>query len=201
MNIPVELSRILITDLGDSQLIFLKEIHGERTFPILIGMFEAQAIDNRLKGVTFPRPMTHDLLADVIQKLGGSLETIVISDLREHTFIASLMVRCGGQVVEIDARPSDAIALAAGLNTPIFVSEKVFGLVTNNGPNTRAGRLELLRERRAILAEQIELLKEMLNDKNLNATTSQADIQSYHQQLAQMETEFTAIDEILKRLK
>lgn len=201
MDIPVELSRILITELGDSQVIFLREIDGERTFPILIGLFEAKAIDNRLKEVEFPRPMTHDLLANTIHAMGGTLEKIVISDLREHTFIASLFVRHGGEVIEIDARPSDAVALAAGLNTPIFVAGKIFDLVTGNGPKTRAGRLELLRQRRDMLAEQMGLMQDMLDDTDFKTTASQSDVDEYLHQLALMQAEHKAISELLNRLK
>jgi len=201
MDIPVELSRILITELGDSQIIFLKEIDGERTFPILIGLFEAKAIDDRLKGVKFPRPLTHDLLANTISAMGGTIEKVLISDLRDHTFIASLFVRRDGEVIEIDARPSDAIALATGTPAPIFVADKVFELIMGSGPQTRQGRLELLRQRSEILAEQIKLLQEMLDDKSFRESISQDEADDYFQQLEQMQTERQAITEILNRLK
>ncbi len=201
MDIPVELSRILITELGESQVIFLKETGGERSFPILIGIFEAQAIDNRLKGVEFPRPMTHDLLSETIKAMGGRLEKIVINDLYEHTFVASLFVERGGELIEIDSRPSDAIALAAGLDTPIFVAEKVFEAVTANTANTREGRLEMLRQRREMLAEQISQFQEMLDTTNLTSEIDPVDREEYQQQLAKMQTEYKAISEILDRLK
>ncbi|MFW6066418.1 MAG: bifunctional nuclease family protein, partial [Planctomycetota bacterium] len=82
MDVPMELSRVLITELGDQQVIFLKEKGGERSFPIVIGIAEALAIDRRLKGVPMPRPMTHDLMANVIESLGGTVERVVIHDLQ-----------------------------------------------------------------------------------------------------------------------
>ena len=125
MAVQVELKRIIITETSNEQVIYLKEVEGERSFPIVIGSTEALAIDRRLKGMTMPRPQTHDLLSDVIEKLEGHLERIVITDLQEHTFFASLVIRHGGKIVEIDSRPSDAIALGVAKNVPIFVAEHV----------------------------------------------------------------------------
>ena len=127
MEIPVELSQILINEAIDQQVIVLKELNGARSFPIVIGMPEILAIDRRLKGIELPRPMTHDLLAKVIEQMGGAIEKVVVTDLREHTFFASIFIRQGELLVEVDSRPSDAIGLAAGLNVPLFVEEQVFG--------------------------------------------------------------------------
>ena len=93
-----------------------------RTF---IGIAEAFAIDRRLKGIGAPRPLTHDLLASAIEQLGGQLEKIIINDLREHTFFAKLLIRQDGQLIEIDSRPSDAIALGVASESPIYVEEHV----------------------------------------------------------------------------
>ncbi len=125
MDVPVDLARIVIQDTSDQQIIFLREQDGVREFPIVIGDTEACAIDRRLKGYKKARPMTHDLLADAIEKLGGELEKIVINDLKSHTFFAQLVVRAQGEVIEIDSRPSDAIALGVASETPIFVAEHV----------------------------------------------------------------------------
>ncbi|MCG8407123.1 MAG: bifunctional nuclease family protein [Phycisphaerales bacterium] len=125
MEVRVGLARIVISETSDSQIIFLREHNGEREFPIVIGDAEAYAIDRRLKGYKKARPMTHDLLADTIEKLHGELEKIVINDLKNHTFYAQLVVRANGEVIEIDSRPSDAIALGVASDTPIFVSEHV----------------------------------------------------------------------------
>ncbi len=125
MDVRMNLARIVIQDTSDQQIIFLREREGTREFPIVIGDPEAAAIDRRLKGYKRARPMTHDLLADVIQQLGAELEKIVINDLKNHTFYAKLVLRSNGEVIEIDSRPSDAIALGVASETPIFVSEHV----------------------------------------------------------------------------
>lgn len=126
MEIEVELSRIIINETADQQIIVLKEIDGDRSFPVVIGMNEILAIDRRLKNIEFPRPMTHDLLGNVIEALGGEIDRIVINDLRNHTFYAMIYIEMEDEVVEVDSRPSDAIALASGLDVPIFVEEQVF---------------------------------------------------------------------------
>ncbi len=126
MEVPVELSQILINEAVDQQIIVLKEQEGQRSFPIIIGMPEILAIDRRLKGYELPRPLTHDLLAHVIDQMGGQVIKVVINDMREHTFYAKIWVRQNSKTIEIDSRPSDAIALACGLNAPIFVEEHVF---------------------------------------------------------------------------
>ena len=135
MLIRMDLARIIIVETGDSQVIILKERDGDRHFPILIGINEALAIDRRLKGLKTPRPLTHDLMASIIEQLDGVLEQIVISDLREHTFFARLVVRRNGKVVEIDSRPSDAIALGAAVGTPIFVEDHVLREVWSENSN------------------------------------------------------------------
>ena len=125
MAVQMELSRILITETQDYQLIELREVDGERKFPIVIGPYEAMAIERRLKGMPINRPQTHELLANTIEEMGGRLERIVISDLRDHTFFATLVVRQDSQLIEIDSRPSDAIALGIATMVPIFVEEHV----------------------------------------------------------------------------
>ena len=200
MDIPVELSRIVISELGDQQVIFLREIDGERSFPILIGIGEALAIDRRLKGIPTPRPLTHDLLMHTIFAMGGTLSKIVIHDLIEHTFMARLHIEQHGQDIEVDSRPSDAVALAVGLDTPIFVADHVFEGILNAEPGTREQRLDLLRNRLAILDEQINILADMLSDESFLADTPAAVVESHHRQLAEMETERDAVEHILEKL-
>lgn len=134
MTVRMELSRIFIRELKDLQFIELQEIDGERSFPIAIGLPEAQAIERRLKGLEPPRPQTHDLLAATIAALGGSLEHIVIHDLSDNTFYARLVVRHNGREIEIDSRPSDAIARGVASNVPIFVEEKVLEAASSEEP-------------------------------------------------------------------
>ena len=123
--VQMELTRIIINENNEQQIIFLKEVDGERTFPIVIGIFEATSIDRRVKGLPAPRPLTHDLVASVIDHLGGELRDIYISELRDHTYFAKLRIRMNGELVEVDSRPSDAIALAVTASVPIYVAEDV----------------------------------------------------------------------------
>jgi len=125
MEVRMDLARIVISDTSEQQIIVLKEREGERQFPIVIGVTEALAIDRRVKGIVTPRPLTHDLLASVISHLGGELERVVVNDLRDHTFYAKLIIRRNGELIEVDARPSDAIALGVANETPIYVVESV----------------------------------------------------------------------------
>ncbi len=126
MEVEVELSKIIINEAVDQQIIVLKELEGDRSFPIVIGMMEILAIDRRLKNIQLPRPMTHDLLADVIDQMGGDVEKVVICDLSNGTFYARLHIDTDGEMVEVDSRPSDAIALGVGVGASIFVDEQVF---------------------------------------------------------------------------
>jgi bifunctional DNase/RNase len=125
MSVQMELHKIIISEMQDQQIIMLKEVDGERTFPIVIGSSEAYAIDRRLKGIPTPRPLTHDLLASVIEQLGGEIEQIEINDLESHTFFARIHIRQDGNDIEIDSRPSDAIALGIATSVPIYVAEHV----------------------------------------------------------------------------
>jgi uncharacterized protein len=125
--VQMELKRIIINEVHDQQVVMLREVDGERSFPIVIGIFEATSIDRRVKNMPSPRPLTHDLVANVIDNLGGELQDIYISDLREHTYFAKLRIRKDGELIEVDCRPSDAIALAVTAKVPIYVAEDVLG--------------------------------------------------------------------------
>ena len=136
MAVRVELARIIISEISDYQVIYLKEIEGDRAFPISIGLFEATSIKRRIRGVTTPRPLTHDLLLSVGESLGGCFERVMIRDLDEATFFADLRIKHGEEMLDIDARPSDAIAIAVSCDPPlpIFVEEKVFTKVGLQSP-------------------------------------------------------------------
>jgi len=127
MPVQMQLARIIISEINEHQVIYLKEVDGERQFPILIGIFEATSIDRRVKDIPRPRPLTHDLLVNSVEALGAELDSVVISELREHTYFASLRLKHEGEIIEIDARPSDAIAVAVTCNPPlpIYVAEEV----------------------------------------------------------------------------
>ena len=199
MDVRMELSRVIITELGDQQVIFLREVDGDRSFPIMIGTSEAVAIDRRLKGIETPRPMTHELLADVIDKLGARIRKIVVSGLRNHTFIATLHLATASGVVEIDSRPSDAIAVGVASDTPIYVAKDVLDTVLNP-PASKNDRLELLRQRLELLSDQIALLTERLNDDNFLAQMPQEVIDRHRQQLEEMRNEYDAIQRVLRKL-
>lgn len=142
MAVRMHLARILIRELVDYQIIELREVlpegHDEadaRTFPIVIGLPEAQAIERRLSGVPIKRPQTHDLLANAIEALDAELISIEITHLEEHTFFARLNVRRNdGEIVEIDSRPSDAIALGIAAGVPIFVAPEVIEAAQHPAP-------------------------------------------------------------------
>jgi bifunctional DNase/RNase len=128
----MELKRIIISEVHDQQVIMLREVDGERSFPIVIGIFEATSIDRRVKKMPSPRPLTHDLVTSVIDSLGGELRDVYISELRDHTYFAKLRIRINGELVEVDSRPSDAIALAVTASVPIYVAEDVLEEVCGN---------------------------------------------------------------------
>ena len=151
--IAVRVSGLIVDDTSKSPVVILQEVDGERYLPIWIGPFEAQAIANEIQGKKFPRPLTHDLLAAVVRSLKAEVSRIVISDLRDKTFFASIILDRGGEVVSLDARPSDSIALAVRTQAPIYVAEKVFaGEATTRPPGlqdepSEAERDEELRRR------------------------------------------------------
>ena len=129
MYVQMDLARIVYSETSDQQIIVLVERSGSRQFPIVIGSHEAVAIDRRVKGYKPPRPMTHDLVAGVIDSLSGTLDRVLVNDLQDHTFYAKLVIRHDGELVEVDSRPSDAIALGVATDTPIFVAEHVLSAV------------------------------------------------------------------------
>jgi len=127
MPVQMQLSRIIISEINPQQVIYLKEVEGERTFPILIGLFEAESINTGVKRIQSPRPRTHELLVQSIESLGGELDSVVISELKDHIYFAKLRVKREGELIEIDSRPSDAIAVAVACDPilPIYVAEEV----------------------------------------------------------------------------
>ena len=116
---------LMVDPITNMPIIILRDKDGQRVLPIWVGVFEANAIALQIENVTTPRPMTHDLLKNVIQDLRGRIEKIVVSDLKENTFYALIYLALNGGTVAIDARPSDAIALALRTRAPIFVEDTV----------------------------------------------------------------------------
>ena len=127
MPVLMQLSRIVINEINEQQIIYLKEVNGERQFPIVIGIFEATSIDRRVRQYSPPRPLTHDLVLNVADAMGAEIDSVVISELRDQTYFAQLRLRRDGEIIDVDSRPSDAIAVAviADPPLPIYVDEEV----------------------------------------------------------------------------
>lgn len=115
-----------LSQVGGQCVMVLEEIDGPRLLPIWIGLYEGGAIGMALSGQQFPRPLTHDLFMIVMQQLGASLKNIVITQLKDSTFFAEIVLKAGDREIVIDARPSDSVALAVRANCPILVTEAVF---------------------------------------------------------------------------
>ncbi len=132
MPVQMQLSRIIISEINEQQVIYLREVNGDRQFPILIGIFEATSIDRHVKDIVSARPLTHDLLVNTVEQLGAEFDSIVITELREHTYFAKLRIRHNGELIEVDSRPSDAIAVAVTCSPPlpIYVNEEVLDEAT-----------------------------------------------------------------------
>jgi uncharacterized protein len=123
--ITVDMTRMLLLNLGNEFVVLLRGGQDQRALPITIGQFEAQAIAIKLNNMEVARPLTHDLLKNSLDALGCSLLRVVISDLRDDTFYARLMLRHASGTLELDARPSDAIALALRYGAPVLVEDAV----------------------------------------------------------------------------
>jgi hypothetical protein len=123
--VPMTIKGLMLDPVSNSPIVVLKDDEEKFFLPIWVGIFEANAIALQLENVATPRPMTHDLLKNMIGELHGQVMRIVISDLRDSTFFAQIRVLTGGKTLEVDARPSDAIALALRTEAPIFVAQEV----------------------------------------------------------------------------
>lgn len=131
--VKVEVFRIIIDEVKREQLLVLKEKSGSRIFPMVVGLNEAEAIRMTLNKIAMPRPMTHDLMNLLIANLGANLEKVVIDKLIEGTFYATLYLKTNNATITtIDARPSDAVALAVRKKCAIFIEEAVIKQITNN---------------------------------------------------------------------
>ena len=125
MQIEMTIKGLMVDPITNMPIIILRDKDGQRVLPIWVGVFEANAIALQIENVTTPRPMTHDLLKNVIADLRARIDKIVVSDLKENTFFALIYLSLNGDTVAIDARPSDAIALALRARAPIFVEDAV----------------------------------------------------------------------------
>ena len=125
MQIEMTIKGLMVDPVTNMPIILLRDSEGQKVLPIWVGVYEANAIALQIENVSTPRPMTHDLLKNVIGDLKGTVRKIVVSDLKDNTFFALIYLEVNGESVAIDARPSDAIALALRARAPIFVEESV----------------------------------------------------------------------------
>ncbi len=125
MYMPMVISGITIDPLTNGPIVILKEVKGERTLPIWIGILEATAIASELEGIKFSRPMTHDLLKNILGMIDVKVTRVEVCDLKNNTYYALIHMIHNGKEIAIDARPSDALALSLRVNAPIYVSEEV----------------------------------------------------------------------------
>ena len=143
-DIEVQIRGLMLDPVTNMPIVVLKDVASELVLPIWVGVFEANAIALELEKTATPRPMTHDLLRNVARGLGARVTKVVVSDLKEDTFYATIWMEQAGEEVALDARPSDAIALALRWDCPIFVSTRVLGRTrqeTAGGANVNAEEL------------------------------------------------------------
>jgi bifunctional DNase/RNase len=131
MLIEMTIKGLMVDPITNMPIVMLKDTGGDRVLPIWVGIFEANAIALQIENIATPRPMTHDLLRNVIKDLDGTVERVVVCDLRDNTFYAVIYLTVRGESVAIDARPSDAIALALRTRSPILVEERVIDNARN----------------------------------------------------------------------
>lgn len=157
MDVEVRIRGLTLDPATSMPIIVLKDVGSDTVMPIWVGIFEANAIALEIEKVAVPRPMTHDLAWNLIHHLNGQLERVVISELKDDTFFAALWLRQGDQPMVIDARPSDAIALALRADCPIYVTEQVLQAAKLNTAGPAEGQA----------AEQLRGWLEGLNDEDL----------------------------------
>lgn len=128
MDIEMKIRGLMVDPSTNMPIVVLKDVKGETLLPIWVGLYEANAIALEIEKIAPPRPMTHDLLRNLIHSLNGSVQKIVVTELKDDTFFAVVWMEQEGEMVAIDARPSDALALALRADCPIFVSDQVLQL-------------------------------------------------------------------------
>jgi bifunctional DNase/RNase len=124
-EVRFELCRVIISEVHDQQVIMLKEIEGNRIFPIVIGIIEATAIDRTYRQLPLPRPLTHDAWLASLIAVGARIQAACIKELRDNTYLATLRLVHTGQLIEVDVRPSDAVHMARKAKAPIFIAEAI----------------------------------------------------------------------------
>jgi len=156
MFIEMKVSRLTMDPITNTPIVILKDLEEKRAIPIWIGIFEASAIATEIEKITFSRPMTHDLLNEILKLLKAEVIRVEIHDLRNNTFFANLHLRLHGEPIVVDARPSDAIAIALRAGAPIFVEDRVIDKSRNVDIGTKMADLDKLKKEK--LAEFLENL-------------------------------------------
>ena len=153
MEKEVKIRSLLVDPTTNSPIVLLKELDGEMILPIWVGPFEANSIASEIEKMAPQRPMTHDLLRNVIVHMGGEVKRVIVTELKESTFYAVIEISRNGEVVLLDSRPSDAIALALRVDCPIFIRDEVFEL-------SRKGEMETVTDER-LLDDEVEWPEEI----------------------------------------
>lgn len=155
MFVEMKVRGLALDPLSNMPIIILRDEEDKRSLPIWVGVFEANAIALELEKITPPRPMTHDLIKNILESLDAQVTKIVVNDLRENTFFAVIHLRIGGAEITVDARPSDAIALALRVAAPIYVDEEVV---------RKAKSVEVGKETEGLKADDPDRLREWLEN-------------------------------------
>lgn len=169
--IEVKIDSIRVSLMSQHRVVVLKEVDAERYLPIWIGPFEADAITLKLQGVHVARPLTHDLLKSLIDKMGGTVSHVTVTELKNDTFFAQIVMDINGKSVEIDSRPSDAIALAVRVNAPLFVADKVMEMASIVPETSLEEIREAGAEQEPLSAEEEEKLsafRDFINELDLD---------------------------------
>jgi hypothetical protein len=156
MEVEMKIRGLMVDPSTNMPIVILKDVHGDSVLPIWLGLYEANAIALEIEKATPPRPMTHDLLKNLVQGLNAHVERVVVTELKDDTFYAVIWMDQGGESISLDARPSDALALALRSDCPIYVSEDVLR-AAKLGPNPTD----------SASAEELRRWLENLNDEDL----------------------------------
>ena len=155
MLVEMKVRGLALDPVSNMPIIILRDEEDKRSLPIWVGVFEANAIALELEKIASPRPMTHDLIKNIVEAIDAQVVKVVVTDLRENTFFAVLHLRLGSAEYTVDSRPSDAIALALRVAAPIYVDEDVF---------PKAGKMEIAKEPEQAKPDDPEQLKEWLQN-------------------------------------
>jgi len=168
--IEVKIDSIRVSLMSQHRVVVLKETNSDRYLPIWIGPFEADAITIQLQGVEVQRPLTHDLLKSIIEEMGATVSHVIVSELKNDTFYARIVMDVDGNSLEIDARPSDAIALSVRVKAPLFVNDEVMELASIT-PEVGLDELDVEDVSEPVSPEEEERLsifREFINDLDLD---------------------------------